>query len=247
MEHLHRYDRLGLDAELESFTREVADGHAIELQTIAPALRSIAQDAEPDATGANAGARAAGDGSRGDAIGRNGAAAMCCELLILRLGEAGRARGRARPAAPAPAIRRGPAVESLRATPRAARPPNSRARPRGPAARRLLASVFRFCAKHRRRNASKPAASTPSSPKRGANSSRSTVEKTSGGGEKAAGGSVKSVSTRAFICVVAESSPYSRQPGAALNRSATSRCIITTARASRPLARPQTAASGSAK
>ena len=47
LEHLHRYDRLGLDAELESFTREVADGHAIELQTIAPALRSIAQDADP--------------------------------------------------------------------------------------------------------------------------------------------------------------------------------------------------------
>ena len=46
LEHLHRYDRLGLDAELESFSREVADGHAIELQTIAPALRSIAQDAD---------------------------------------------------------------------------------------------------------------------------------------------------------------------------------------------------------
>ncbi len=46
IDHLHRYDRLGLDAELESFTREVADGHAVELQTIAPALRSIAQDAD---------------------------------------------------------------------------------------------------------------------------------------------------------------------------------------------------------
>ena len=46
MDHLHRYDRLGLDAELECFSREVADGHAIELQTIAPALRSIAQDAD---------------------------------------------------------------------------------------------------------------------------------------------------------------------------------------------------------
>ena len=46
LEHLHRYDRLGLDAELETFSREVADGHAIELQTIAPALRSIAQDAD---------------------------------------------------------------------------------------------------------------------------------------------------------------------------------------------------------
>jgi len=41
LDHLHRYDRLGLDAELESFSREVVDGHAIELQTIAPALRSI--------------------------------------------------------------------------------------------------------------------------------------------------------------------------------------------------------------
>jgi hypothetical protein len=46
LDHLHRYDRLGLDAELESFSREVVDGHAIELQTIAPALRSIAQDAD---------------------------------------------------------------------------------------------------------------------------------------------------------------------------------------------------------
>jgi hypothetical protein len=46
LEHLHRYDRLGLDDELQSFTREVAAGHAIELQTIAPALRSIAQDAD---------------------------------------------------------------------------------------------------------------------------------------------------------------------------------------------------------
>jgi len=46
LDHLHRYDRLGLDAELESFSREIADGHAIELQTIAPALRSIAQDTD---------------------------------------------------------------------------------------------------------------------------------------------------------------------------------------------------------
>jgi hypothetical protein len=66
---------------------------------------------------------------------------------------------------------------------------------------------LRFCAKQALRNVSKPVASTPSSRKRGANSSRSTVEKTSGGGEKAVGESVNSVSTRAFICAVAESSP----------------------------------------
>ena len=45
-DYLHRYDRLGLDAEMESFTREVADGHAIELQTIADTLHSIADDPE---------------------------------------------------------------------------------------------------------------------------------------------------------------------------------------------------------
>jgi hypothetical protein len=44
LEYLHRYDRLGLDAEMESFTREVSDGHAIELQTIADTLHSIADD-----------------------------------------------------------------------------------------------------------------------------------------------------------------------------------------------------------
>jgi len=42
--YLHRYDRLGLDAELESFSREVAEGHAIELQTIAQTLNSLAGD-----------------------------------------------------------------------------------------------------------------------------------------------------------------------------------------------------------
>ena len=46
LDYLHRYDRLGLDAEMESFSREVADGHAIELQTIADTLRSIADDPE---------------------------------------------------------------------------------------------------------------------------------------------------------------------------------------------------------
>jgi hypothetical protein len=44
LDYLHRYDRLGLDAELESFSREVAEGHAIELQAIAPTLRSLAGD-----------------------------------------------------------------------------------------------------------------------------------------------------------------------------------------------------------
>jgi hypothetical protein len=44
LDYLHRYDRLGLDAEMESFTREVSDGHAIELQVIADTLRSLAGD-----------------------------------------------------------------------------------------------------------------------------------------------------------------------------------------------------------
>jgi hypothetical protein len=44
LDYLHRYDRLGLDAELESFSREVAEGHALELGTIASTLRSIAED-----------------------------------------------------------------------------------------------------------------------------------------------------------------------------------------------------------
>jgi hypothetical protein len=46
LDYLHRYDRLGLDAEMESFTREVADGRALELGTIAATLRSIADDPE---------------------------------------------------------------------------------------------------------------------------------------------------------------------------------------------------------
>jgi hypothetical protein len=46
LDYLHRYDRLGMDAEMETFSREVTDGHAIELQTIAPTLRSIADDAD---------------------------------------------------------------------------------------------------------------------------------------------------------------------------------------------------------
>ena len=44
LEYLHRFDRLGLDAEMESFSREVADGHAMELQAIADTLRSLAGD-----------------------------------------------------------------------------------------------------------------------------------------------------------------------------------------------------------
>ena len=46
LDYLHRYDRLGLDAEIESFTREVSDGHALEMGTIAATLRSIADDPE---------------------------------------------------------------------------------------------------------------------------------------------------------------------------------------------------------
>jgi hypothetical protein len=46
IDHLHRYDRLGLDAELQSFSREVAEGHAVELGTIASTLRAIAEDAD---------------------------------------------------------------------------------------------------------------------------------------------------------------------------------------------------------
>jgi hypothetical protein len=46
LDYLHRYDRLGLDAELENFSREVAEGRARELGTIAATLRSI--DDDPD-------------------------------------------------------------------------------------------------------------------------------------------------------------------------------------------------------
>jgi hypothetical protein len=41
---LHQYDRLGLDAEMIGFEREVAAGQALELGTIAPVLTSIAGD-----------------------------------------------------------------------------------------------------------------------------------------------------------------------------------------------------------
>lgn len=44
LEHLHRYDRLGLDAEMDGFVKEVSDGDAIELGNIAPVLQAIVED-----------------------------------------------------------------------------------------------------------------------------------------------------------------------------------------------------------
>jgi hypothetical protein len=44
LEFLHRYDRLGLDAEIISFGDEVKEGRAIELGTISPALAAVADD-----------------------------------------------------------------------------------------------------------------------------------------------------------------------------------------------------------
>ena len=44
LEFLHRYDRLGLDAEMISFAEEVQAGRALELGTISPTLASIADD-----------------------------------------------------------------------------------------------------------------------------------------------------------------------------------------------------------
>ena len=44
LDHLHRYDRLGLDAAITYFAAEVSAGHALELGTIAPSLRSLAAD-----------------------------------------------------------------------------------------------------------------------------------------------------------------------------------------------------------
>jgi hypothetical protein len=40
----HRYDRLGLDAEIDSLTSEAQADRAIELQNIAPVLQSILED-----------------------------------------------------------------------------------------------------------------------------------------------------------------------------------------------------------
>jgi len=44
LEHAHRFDRLGLDAEMDSLTAEAKDGRAIELQNIAPVLNAIVND-----------------------------------------------------------------------------------------------------------------------------------------------------------------------------------------------------------
>ncbi len=44
LEFLHRYDRLGLDAEMNLLAREVEAGRALELGTISPTLTAIAGD-----------------------------------------------------------------------------------------------------------------------------------------------------------------------------------------------------------
>jgi hypothetical protein len=44
LEFLHKYDRLGLDAEMISFAQELEAGRAVELGTISPALAAIADD-----------------------------------------------------------------------------------------------------------------------------------------------------------------------------------------------------------
>jgi hypothetical protein len=44
LEFLHRYDRLGLDAEMISLAEQVESGRAMELGTISPTLASIADD-----------------------------------------------------------------------------------------------------------------------------------------------------------------------------------------------------------
>jgi hypothetical protein len=46
LDHLRRYDRLGLDSAMSFLAQEVSDGHALELGTIADSLRSIAADGE---------------------------------------------------------------------------------------------------------------------------------------------------------------------------------------------------------
>ena len=46
LDHLHRYDRLGLDTAMSFLTQQVSEGHALELGTIATTLRSIADDTE---------------------------------------------------------------------------------------------------------------------------------------------------------------------------------------------------------
>jgi hypothetical protein len=44
LEHLHRFDRLGLDAAITTLAEQVNSGRALELGTIADTLRSIAGD-----------------------------------------------------------------------------------------------------------------------------------------------------------------------------------------------------------
>ncbi len=44
LEFLHRYDRLGLDAEMISFGQELTAGRALELGSISPTLAAIADD-----------------------------------------------------------------------------------------------------------------------------------------------------------------------------------------------------------
>jgi hypothetical protein len=44
LEFLHRYDRLGLDAEMISFSQELEAGRALELGTISPTLAAIVDD-----------------------------------------------------------------------------------------------------------------------------------------------------------------------------------------------------------
>lgn len=46
LDHLHRYDRLGLDSAIAFLAQEATDGRALELGSIADTLRSIASDAE---------------------------------------------------------------------------------------------------------------------------------------------------------------------------------------------------------
>jgi hypothetical protein len=46
LEFLHRFDRLGLYSEIDALDREVAEKRALELENIAPALKSIVADEE---------------------------------------------------------------------------------------------------------------------------------------------------------------------------------------------------------
>ena len=46
LEHLHKYDRLGLDASMQRLAQEVTEGRALEVGSIAPTLQSIAADGE---------------------------------------------------------------------------------------------------------------------------------------------------------------------------------------------------------